>query len=119
MRLPLGLLVASLVAAVGALLLGEYQLDGWVAVAAGGLLGLLAGEAAVAAAGTGSIALVAGVGGAAGSGYLWAGWISTSHDLGRLEPEAWVAALVAVALGAVIARPHRRSGTPAEPAPPL
>ena len=93
-RVLLGLAVGAGIAVVAALMVGEYEIDLWLGVAAGALIGLAVGEA------------VAGIGGvrhpvvglaaaamAAGS-VAWAG----SIDAGGLEPihtGVWIGAALA------------------------
>lgn len=108
MRPFLAILATAGAGVVGALVLGEYAIAGLVGLAAGVVFGLLVGEVAIGVGGGGSGALAVASALAAGGGVLGAGWISTSHDLGRLEPEAWGAVALAAVAGALRARPPRR-----------
>jgi hypothetical protein len=97
LRLALALLAGAAVASLGAVILGEYPFTGVAPLAAGVLLGVLVGEVLVAlrrarGALVGAVAAVY-----TGAAMVWAGWISTGHDLGRMASVGWVA----VALGAV------------------
>ena len=100
MRGPvLGVVVALLVAALGAVILGEYELSGGRPLLAGVLFGVTVAEVIASTAGPGP--------GAGGSeddelyllgtapliteaGLVWATWISTGHDLERAATTAWL-----------------------------
>lgn len=98
MRLPLAVVAGTAVAALGALILGEYEFKGTTPYLAGVLFGLVVGEAVLAVAGRGGPALAAVVGAQAGGGLLWAAWISSGRDWDYVPGAAWVA----VSLGAVV-----------------
>jgi hypothetical protein len=100
-RRLLAVLVAALAAAIGALILGEYELEGMTPIVAGVLFGLIIGEAVTAvgrrrdqvAAVTSAVVTALGM--------AWAAWRSTGPDEHwSLVPDlAWVG----VALGAIAA----------------
>lgn len=94
---------------VGAVMLGEYRIAGLVGLTAGLVFGLLVGEAVVAVADRGGRLLGTVAALSAGLGFLGAGWVSTSHDLGRLAPEGWVAVVLAALAAGVRARATRPS----------
>lgn len=118
MRRILALVAAAAVAAVGAVILGEYAIAGVVGLGAGLVFGLLVAEAAVGVGGAGSVALALGSALASGTGMVWAAWISTGRDLDRLAPEGWVAVALAAAGAAVRARPPRPAPGSQEPSTP-
>jgi len=108
-RAALGLLCGGAVAALGALMLGEYEFTGTLPFLAGPLFGLVIGE------------VVVGVGRARGvvvgwvsaalafGGVAWAGWIDSTQGLAPVKGLAWVSAglAAAVALLRTTARPPR------------
>ncbi len=94
-RATLGILCAAAAAALGALILGEYEFTGTLPFAAGPLFGLVLGEVVV---GVGRTrALVAGLLAAALAfgGIAWAGWIDSSEGLEPVKGLVWVAASLA------------------------
>ncbi len=88
----LGLLCGALVAALGALILGEYPFTGSLPWIAGPLFGLVIGETVVAAGRSRSMV----VGGVAGllsiGGIGWAGWISSGDGLAPISTVVWASA---------------------------
>ncbi len=106
----MGLLTGAAVAALGALILGEYEFAGTLPFLAGPLFGLVIGE------------VVVGVGRARGvvpgcaaavlsfGGIAWAGWIDSTQGLEPVKGLVWVAAGLA-AVAALL----RTTGRPARP----
>jgi hypothetical protein len=92
-----GLLAAAAVAVLGALILGEYEFDGWLPLVAGALFGLLVAEVAVAVGGRRTPVVAAVTAALAAGGVLWAGWISAGEGLAPIPGEAWVAGAVGAA----------------------
>lgn len=101
-RATAGLVVAAVVAALGGLILGEYQFEGWLPVVAGVLFGLVVAEVAVGVGRRRTWPVGAACGLLAAGGLLWAGWISAGEGLGPIPGGAWLAA--GIALGASTAR---------------
>jgi hypothetical protein len=100
-RVALALLGVAAVAALAALILGEYELDAGVALPAGLLLGLVLGEVAVLA-GRHRGLLPALVVGALGAGAMvWAGWIDSAQGLEPIKTAVWWAAALAALTGAL------------------
>jgi hypothetical protein len=94
-RTVCGLVCAALVAALGALILGEYEFTGTLPYVAGPLFGLAVGETVVAvgrsrATATAAIASLVALG-----GITWAGWIDSSEGVEPLHSGVWVAAALA------------------------
>lgn len=116
MRLPLAVVTGAAVAALGALILGEYEFKGTTPYVAGVLFGLVVAEAVLAVARRGGPALAAVVGALAGGGLVWAAWISSGRDWDYVPAAAWVAvslgAVVGVARTAWASPPVRSSGPP-------
>lgn len=98
-RFLAGAAAAAAVAAVGALVLGEYAFDGVAVVLSGALLGLFVAEAALAVGRDRSPPLAAAAGALAGLGLVWAAWISTGHRLGSVPGAGWLA----ITSGALVA----------------
>jgi hypothetical protein len=94
-RVPAGLVAGGLVAAVAALMTGEYEIDLWLGIGAGALTGLAVGEV-TAAVGRSTHRLVAGAAGVtAAAGLVWAGRIDASHGLEPVKAGAWAGAVAA------------------------
>lgn len=100
MRAPVpAVLVALVVAAVGALLLGEQPLVGLRPLLAGVLFGVAVGETVASFARRADRYLLAAAALVAEAGLVWGTWISNGRDLGEASGSAWVG----VVLGAVAA----------------
>jgi hypothetical protein len=100
MRLVLALLAAAATAAVGAVIIGEYQLSGLTGVIAGALFGLAIAEVVLTVSGPDARdALPVALGGAAvltAAGLVWAAWISAGHDWGFVPTGLWIGVVVGV-----------------------
>jgi hypothetical protein len=85
---------AAAAAALGALILGEYEFTGTLPLAAGILFGLVIGEiiASVAGSRSGVLAVIAAALSTAGLG--WAGWLDSNRGVERLHAGVWVAVVV-------------------------
>jgi peptidoglycan/LPS O-acetylase OafA/YrhL len=109
-RAAAGLLAATVVAALGALILGEYEFEGTLPLVAGLLFGLVVAEVAIEVGRrrTWVVGAVAGL--LAAAGLVWAGWISSGEGLNPMPSGAWLAAGLAllVAVGRTIAGGGRR-----------
>lgn len=119
MRPILACLAAVGVGAAGALILGEYSFGGVVVLASGSVLGLFVGEVAVAVRRRPDRRLGVACGFVSAAAMLWAGWISTAHDLSFVGPAGWASIALAAAAGFLRAGWSRPgSGNPAAaPAP--
>ena len=96
----LGALAGAVVAAIGALVLGEYELVGVTPFVAGPLFGLAVAEAVTWA--SGRRGPTAGVTGAflAAVGMVWAGWIDSGEGIDPMPGLVWPAAVLAALTGA-------------------
>jgi hypothetical protein len=104
-RRTLALAAVAVAAGLTAVILGEYQLTLWTAMAAGVIVGVLLGE------------IVLGVArwrgwlpalwcGLLGAGALvWAGWIESGRGVAPMRSTAWLAAGLAAVVGVVRLRP--------------
>lgn len=102
MRAPVPAVLAALVAAaLGAVILGEYELAGVRPLLAGVLFGVAVAEviASVVRTSDGDARLLAAAALVTEAGLVWATWISTGHELDLASGTAWAG----VALGTVSA----------------
>lgn len=96
-RAALGLALAAMACALGALILGEYQFSGITPYFGAALFGLVIGEL-VAEVGRLRSPLVGVVAALLVAGaLLWAAWISTSEGLRPLPGEVWPAMAIGAA----------------------
>lgn len=101
LRAALGLVAAALVAALGALILGEYEFDGTLPFVAGPLFGLVIGEVVVGLGRSRGFPLAIAAGAIASAGIAWAGWIDASQGIEPVKGLVWVAAALAAAVAVV------------------
>lgn len=98
-RKVLGVVAAAAVAALGALILGEYEFTGSLPWIAGPLFGLVVGEVVVAVARARDVVLAGAAALLGGAGIVWAGWIDSSHGVEPVRSLVWVAAGLAAVVG--------------------
>lgn len=96
MRVLFGCVAAVVVAALGGLILGEYELRGLMAIVAGVLFGLLVAEAAITAGKSSDWLLVAVTAAAAALGLTWAAYIERGDSFGRIAGVRWLASVIAL-----------------------
>lgn len=101
MRTPLAVLGSALLAALGGAILGEYTLNGALALIGGLLYGLVVAEVVVAVERRPSP-----IGSAAATvfppiGWLWSLWISNGHHIHYASGLQWASALVSAVAGLV------------------
>lgn len=120
MRAPVpAVLLAALVAALGAVILGEYELAGARPLYAGVIFGLAVGEVLATLLRRRDPYLLGAAALLSQAGLVWATWISTGRDLGLASGTAWAG----IVLGAVAAplwltsAGRRGARSPDEPAP--
>jgi hypothetical protein len=117
MRHLLGVMVATGAAVLGALILGEYDLNGATAFVAAVLFGLAVAEALV------SVGRVSGTGYAVlaallvGAGFAWAAWIFAGRDWDFVEGIRWAALPVGAVAAAFWVRSSGRRATDSPPPP--
>jgi len=101
LRAGLGVLCAAGVAALGALILGEYEFTGTLPFVAGPLFGLAIGEVVTGVGRVRSlpVALVAAALGFAG--IAWAGWIDSSEGVEPIKGLVWASAGLAALVAGV------------------
>jgi hypothetical protein len=99
LRIGVSLVLASLLTALGALVLGEYEFTGAMPFVAGPLFGLVIGELVLTVARMRSWPLAAAAACLAALGLLGAGWIDADEGVEPISGLVWPA----MALGAVAA----------------
>lgn len=110
-RKGLGVVAAGIVAALGALILGEYEFKGSLPWIAGPLFGLVIGEVVVAVSKARDLVLAGAAALLAFGGIVWAGWIDSSEGVEPVHSLVWVAAGLAAVTGYLRTnglRPSRR-----------
>ncbi|MDP8987879.1 MAG: hypothetical protein M3N11_05960 [Actinomycetota bacterium] len=110
MRTILPVLAGAAVAALGALIAGEYEFAGVVPFVVGILLGLVVSEAvALGGQWRGWVpAVLAAV--LAAAGVVWGGWIDAGEGIEPYPVLAWAGAAVAATVALIRVRPRARSG---------
>lgn len=108
MRQLLAAAAALAASALGALILGEYELNGTTPFVAGALFGLVVAELVLAIAKPpGAAAFAAGVV-APALGMVWAAFISSGEDWAYVPDVAWVGVVLAPVAAALWLRSGRR-----------
>ena len=117
MRQAVAVLVGAAVAAMGALILGEYELKGVMALVAGVLFGVAIAEVVVAVAKhpVPAVALITGV--LAGAAMAWSGWIAAGRTWHFFGTARWVSLAVSVVAAPLWVRSSGRRAPDSEPAP--
>lgn len=110
LRAGIGIVCGAAAAALGALILGEYEFTGTLPFVAGPLFGLVVGEIVVGVGRVRSLVVAAVAAVAAFAGIAWAGWIDSSEGVEPVKALVWVAApmAAAAALLRVAGLPGRR-----------
>jgi hypothetical protein len=110
-RTVLGVLCGAVVAAFGALILGEYEFSGSLPYVAGPLFGLAVGEVVVAVGRARGMAPAVATAAVGFAGVVWAGWIDSGEGVEPVKGLVWVAAALAAVAGFVrvggLRGPHR------------
>ena len=112
LRAGLGVVCGAAVAALGALILGEYEFTGSLPFVAGPLFGLAVGEVVVGVGRTRALASGALAGAIAFGGIAWAGWIDANEGVEPVKGLVWVAAALAAAVAALRTTGLRRGQAP-------
>jgi hypothetical protein len=109
-RRALAPVAGAATAALGALILGEYDFSGMTPYLAGVLFGLIVAEVVLTVAAHGSRMLAAVAGAESGLGLAWAAWISSGRGRAAIPSAAWIAVALGVLIaGAWVVLPTRRS----------
>jgi hypothetical protein len=94
-RALLGLVLAAAAAALGALILGEYEFTGSLPWVAGPLFGLVVGEVVVGVGRTRHLVAAVLAAAFAFGGVAWAGWIDSTQGVEPVKRLVWVSAALA------------------------
>lgn len=117
MRQVAAVATGVVVAAVGAVMLGEYDLSGRAALIAGLVFGVALAEIVATVSRVADVAMTAAVALLAEAGLVWALWISTGHRLDLASVTGWAGVAVGTCAAAVWLRSAGRRGArnPAAP----
>ena len=97
LRAGFGVVCGVAASALGALILGEYEVSGYLPFVAGPLFGLMIGEIVVGVGRARTLPVAAISAAAAFAGIAWAGWIDSSEGVEPVKVLVWVAAPLAAA----------------------
>jgi hypothetical protein len=103
--------VATGLAVLAALVLGEYEFTGWIPFVAGPLFGLVVGEVVVSTSGRRGMPEVAVAVAAAAAGLAWGAWRSSSEGLEQWPVLAWPAIALGAAAAGLRGAPRRADVT--------
>jgi hypothetical protein len=98
-RALLGLVLGAATAALGALILGEYEFTGTLPWVAGALFGLVVGEVVVSVGRSREVAMGIAVAVLSFAGIAWAGWIDSTQGVEPVKGMVWVSAALAAVVG--------------------
>lgn len=98
MRTVLAVVAGAVLAAVAAVILGEYSFSGWVPWVAGVAVPVAVGETAALIAGRQPPALWVAISVLSAGGLAWGAWLSQGHGLAPISVGGWTA----IALGALV-----------------
>lgn len=120
MRLVLALAAGAAVTALGAVMLGEYELVGVTPYVAAVLFAVVIAELLRSLARQVSPAVVAGAAGLSAIGLLWAAWIQAARDWSYVPGSTWASVALGAAVAAAWVRSSARRGasTPSDRPPP-
>ena len=110
LRTVVGVVCGAGAAALGALILGEYEFTGSLPFVAGSLFGLVVGEVVVGVGRARSILVTLAAAALAFGGVAWAGWIDSSEGVEPVKGLVWVAATLAAATAGLRAVDLGRKG---------
>jgi hypothetical protein len=106
-RRTLALVGAAACAALAALILGEYELTLWTAMASGVIVGFLVAEVVLIASNWRGAVPATTAGALAAGSILWAAWISSGRGLAPMRATAWAGVVLAFAVGVTRLLPRR------------
>lgn len=120
MRLVLAFIAGAAVAAMGAVMLGEYELVGITPYVAAVLFAVVIAELLRSVAGQPSVVLVGGAAMLTVIGLLWAAWIQAGRDWSYVPGATWASLAVGAVAAALWVRSSARRGasTTSDPPPP-
>jgi len=106
-RTVAALVAAAFVAAVAALIVGEYGVAGWVTLMVGTVTGLVTGEIAASVARSRSWVVGLASGALAGAGVLWGAYLDSGRGIAPLGWEAAAAPALAFAVTVFSVRTYK------------
>lgn len=112
LRAGLGVVCGVAAAALGALILGEYEFTGSLPFVAGPLFGLAVGEVVVGVGRQRSVPVGVLAAATAFGGIAWAGWIDANQGVEPVKGLVWVAAVLAALVAALRTTNLRRGQAP-------
>jgi hypothetical protein len=114
MRRTLALIVVAATSALTAVVMGEYVLTLWTAVASGLVLAVLLTEIVLGIAHWRGVLPAAFTGACGAVALAWAGWIESGRGVAPYRSTVWVGVVIAAAVGAwrLWPRRDRQSGVP-------
>ena len=95
-----------MVAALAALILGEYELTLWTGAAAGLVVGFVVSELVLGIGRWRGIVPAAVAAVLGGGALVWAGWIEAGHGVAPIRSTVWIGVGIAVVLAAARLRPR-------------
>jgi hypothetical protein len=117
MRHLLGVAAATFAAVFGALVLGEYELQGAMAVLAAVLFGLAIAEAFVAVGRSATNADAAVAAGLSALAFVWSAWIAAGRAWSYVPDIRWAGVPIAAAAAALWIRSSARRAADRPPSP--
>ena len=117
MRQAVAVLAGAATAAVGALILGEYELKGVMAIVAGVLFGVAVAEVVVAVAKHPGPAAAVATGVLTAAAMAWSGWIAAGRTWHFFGSGRWVALVVSLVAAPLWIRSAGRRAPDTEPRP--
>lgn len=111
MRTVLAVTVGAALAALAAVILGEYDFSGAVPWVAGVVVPAVMGEAVVLVNGRGEPELWLAVAALSAGGLAWGAWLSEGSGLSPVPLDGWVAIALGALVPTVFALGGRRQGT--------
>jgi len=117
MRLAVALLVGAGVSALGALILGEYELKGVMAIVAGILFGVAVAEVVLAIAHHPGLTIGLVTGGLAAAGMVWSSWIAEGRTFHYVGTARWVGVAVSLIAAPVWFKGSGRRAPDSPPSP--
>src|SRR5687768_18420451 len=109
-RAVVGLLLAAVAAALGALILGEYEFAGTLPWVAGPLFGLVIGEVVAGVGRSRHVAVAAVAAALSFGGIAWAGWIDSTQGIEPVKRLVWLSASLAAVAALLRTAGFRRVG---------
>ena len=98
--MAVAVLASASVAAIGALILGEYDMAGFTPYIAGALFGLVVAEVTLSIARVGTPLLAGTSAVLSGLGMLWAAWISSGDGVAPIPTGAYLGMLLSLIVAA-------------------